>query len=205
MTTRSPSEDVSLPQPGTEFGNRKASDFSMRNLSSKGAANVKSSAVAVDISDESQKPRHGLRFWMCIVAIMVSSFLMVLDLVSSGRRLFWPRTYDPIGWDWNRLTSNCTRPTRTGIRMGRLCIRTLGDCILAYDRRTRSSNSLQYHSRSLWTYENFQVFGRRIIMLIMVFLFAVGSAMCGAAPSMNFLIASRSTFPPNFGVPVRIR
>lgn len=30
-------------------------------------------------------------------------------------------------------------------------------------------------------------------MLVMVFLFAVGSAMCGAAPSLNFLIASRSS------------
>lgn len=30
-------------------------------------------------------------------------------------------------------------------------------------------------------------------MLLMVFLFAVGSAMCGAAPTMNFLIAARGT------------
>lgn len=37
-----------------------------------------------------------------------------------------------------------------------------------------------------------QVFGRRIVMLLQILLFAVGSAMCGAAPSMNVLIAGRS-------------
>ncbi|KAF8996657.1 iron permease [Cyathus striatus] len=37
-----------------------------------------------------------------------------------------------------------------------------------------------------------QVFGRRSVMLVGLFLFALGSAMCGAAPSMNFLIASRT-------------
>lgn len=39
-----------------------------------------------------------------------------------------------------------------------------------------------------------QVFGRRSVMLSQVLIFAVGSAMCGAAPSLNFLIASRSKY-----------
>ncbi|KAL5495937.1 hypothetical protein ACEPAI_1401 [Sanghuangporus weigelae] len=37
-----------------------------------------------------------------------------------------------------------------------------------------------------------QMFGRRIIILTMVFLFAVGTVMCDAAPSLNFLIVSRT-------------
>ncbi|KAL6299612.1 iron permease [Sparassis latifolia] len=37
-----------------------------------------------------------------------------------------------------------------------------------------------------------QIFGRRAIMLASVAFFGVGSALCGAAPSMNFLIAGRA-------------
>lgn len=37
-----------------------------------------------------------------------------------------------------------------------------------------------------------QVFGRRKVMLWQLFLFGLGSAMSGAAPSLNFLIAGRS-------------
>lgn len=36
------------------------------------------------------------------------------------------------------------------------------------------------------------MFGRKIVMLSVIFLFAAGSALCGAAPSLNFLVASRS-------------
>ncbi|KAJ7101372.1 major facilitator superfamily domain-containing protein [Mycena belliarum] len=37
-----------------------------------------------------------------------------------------------------------------------------------------------------------QIFGRRIVMLAALFFFALGSVLCGAAPSMNFLIAGRT-------------
>jgi MFS family permease len=37
-----------------------------------------------------------------------------------------------------------------------------------------------------------QVFGRRPVMLVSLFIFAVGSAICGAAPSINVLILGRS-------------
>lgn len=37
-----------------------------------------------------------------------------------------------------------------------------------------------------------KVFGRRGVMLLQIFLFAFGSALCGAAQSMNFLIGGRS-------------
>lgn len=37
-----------------------------------------------------------------------------------------------------------------------------------------------------------QVFGRRIVMFSSILIFAIGSALCGAAPSMNFLIAGRA-------------
>ncbi|THH07858.1 hypothetical protein EW146_g9180 [Bondarzewia mesenterica] len=37
-----------------------------------------------------------------------------------------------------------------------------------------------------------QIFGRRIVMLASLLLMAIGSALCGAATSMNFLIAGRT-------------
>ncbi|KZP17646.1 iron permease, partial [Athelia psychrophila] len=37
-----------------------------------------------------------------------------------------------------------------------------------------------------------QAFGRRPIILFSLLIFGIGSAMCGAAPSMNFLIAART-------------
>lgn len=40
----------------------------------------------------------------------------------------------------------------------------------------------------------FQVFGRKPVLLAQVFLFGLGSAMCGAATNMNFLIGGRSEY-----------
>ncbi|KLO16819.1 iron permease [Schizopora paradoxa] len=37
-----------------------------------------------------------------------------------------------------------------------------------------------------------QVFGRRVTMLLQIFLFAAGSAICGAAPSLSVLIVGRT-------------
>ncbi|KAJ7183522.1 major facilitator superfamily domain-containing protein [Mycena filopes] len=37
-----------------------------------------------------------------------------------------------------------------------------------------------------------EVFGRRVVMLGALFCFALGSVLCGAAPTMNFLIAGRT-------------
>ncbi|KAF7296868.1 MFS general substrate transporter [Mycena indigotica] len=37
-----------------------------------------------------------------------------------------------------------------------------------------------------------QIFGRRFVMLLSIAIFMVGSALCGAATSMNFLIAGRT-------------
>jgi MFS family permease len=45
-----------------------------------------------------------------------------------------------------------------------------------------------------------QMFGRRVVMLGALAFFALGSALCGAAPSMQFLIAGRGS--PDF--PLRI-
>ncbi|KAL5495946.1 hypothetical protein ACEPAI_1410 [Sanghuangporus weigelae] len=101
---------------------------------------------------------RGLRFWMCIVAIMVSSFLMVLDLSGVGTALpvivadLHGKEFEWVGSAY-ALSATAFLPLSGGLA---------------------------------------QVFGRRIVMLSMVFLFAVGSAMCGAAPSLNFLIASRT-------------
>ncbi|KAI5119018.1 hypothetical protein M0805_001877 [Coniferiporia weirii] len=108
--------------------------------------------------DATQTPKRGLRFWMCIVAIMVSSFLMVLDLAGVGTALpvivadLHGREFEWVGSAY-ALSATAFLPLSGGMA---------------------------------------QVFGRRSVMLFMVFLFAVGSAMCGAAPSLNFLIASRT-------------
>jgi MFS family permease len=44
-----------------------------------------------------------------------------------------------------------------------------------------------------------QVFGRQPVMLTSLFIFAVGSAICGAAPSMNILILGRSMLYVYYG------
>lgn len=40
---------------------------------------------------------------------------------------------------------------------------------------------------------NLQALGRRPVMLGLLALFAIGSALCGAATSLNFLIAGRGS------------
>ncbi|TFK35058.1 MFS general substrate transporter [Crucibulum laeve] len=44
-----------------------------------------------------------------------------------------------------------------------------------------------------------QVFGRRSVMLVSLFLFGLGSILCGAAPSLNFLIAGRELVVQGLG------
>lgn len=47
------------------------------------------------------------------------------------------------------------------------------------------------------SYNHVQIFGRRSAMVLSQGMFALGSALSGAAQNMNWLIAARSTcFPP---------
>ena len=41
---------------------------------------------------------------------------------------------------------------------------------------------------------NVKVFGRRLVLFLQIIFFAVGSALCGAARSVNFLVAGRSEY-----------
>lgn len=44
-------------------------------------------ADAVEAVHDVEPPNRGLRFWLCIVSLMVSSFLMVFELVSDLARV----------------------------------------------------------------------------------------------------------------------
>lgn len=41
----------------------------------------KSVQPSIAVVDPTAKPKRGLRFWMCVLAIVICSFLMALDLV----------------------------------------------------------------------------------------------------------------------------
>ncbi|KAL5518322.1 hypothetical protein ACEPAH_4 [Sanghuangporus vaninii] len=139
-----------------KLGDRKASDLTENSLPAK--ESTQALMGAVEVNNGQQQQGRGLRFWMCIFAIMVSSFLMVLDLSGVGTALpvivadLHGKEFEWVGSAY-ALSATAFLPLSGGLA---------------------------------------QVFGRRIVMLAMVFLFAVGSAMCGAAPSLNFLIASRT-------------
>jgi hypothetical protein len=50
-----------------------------------------------------------------------------------------------------------------------------------------------YNNQYLGGSSETQIFGRKILMSGSIVIFAVGSALCGAANSLNFLIAGRGT------------
>lgn len=85
------------------------------------------------VSDELSKQQRGLRFWMCIVALMVSSFLMVLDLVRKHSVVYTRAA--PHGcaavWSWDGTSGYRRRSPWQGVRVGWLCIRSLGDRLSA--------------------------------------------------------------------------
>ncbi|PAV18467.1 MFS general substrate transporter [Pyrrhoderma noxium] len=103
-------------------------------------------------------PPRDAKFWMCIVALMLSSFLVVLDV--SGLSTALPDIVNDLHgteFEWigsaYALASTAFLPLSGGLA---------------------------------------QVFGRKPVLLSQVLLFAVGSAICGAASSMNILIAGRT-------------
>ncbi|KAI5115105.1 hypothetical protein M0805_009189 [Coniferiporia weirii] len=102
--------------------------------------------------------KRDFRFWMCIVALMMASFLIVLDLSGLGTAL--PTIVNDLhGTEFEWVGS-------------------------AY---ALASTALLPLTGALA-----QVFGRKSVMLTQIFMFALGSALCGAAKSMNSLIGGRT-------------
>jgi len=77
--------------------------------------------------------------------------------------------------------------------MGRFCIRLRLDCPRTSLWRTITGtlSHLFYKLEALDLHP--QILGRRPIMLSAILLFALGSTICGAASSMNMLIAGRGS------------
>ncbi|KAH8111198.1 iron permease [Phellopilus nigrolimitatus] len=101
---------------------------------------------------------RGFWFWMCMVSIMLSSFVMAMDLTGITTALpVIVRELHGEQFEWvgsaYALSAAAFLPLSGGLA---------------------------------------QVFGRRLSMLLQLFLFALGSALCGASTSMNFLIAGRT-------------
>ncbi|KAI5118634.1 hypothetical protein M0805_000010 [Coniferiporia weirii] len=115
--------------------------------------------ASIDTGDSATKNyERGFKFWMCFVAIMMSSFLMALDVCGLSTALpIIIADLHGVEFEWAgsayALAATAFLPLSGGLA---------------------------------------QVFGRKSIMLKQIFLFALGSAVCGAAPSVNCLIAGRT-------------
>ncbi|KAH8108240.1 iron permease [Phellopilus nigrolimitatus] len=117
-------------------------------------------AALVTVSQPSvpKAKERGFRFWMCMASIMLSSFVMAMDLTGIATALpvivseLHGEQFEWVGSAY-ALSATAFLPLSGGLA---------------------------------------QVFGRRLSMLLQLFLFALGSALCGASTSMNFLIAGRT-------------
>lgn len=78
--------------------------------------------------------------------------------------------------------------------MGWFGIRVSINRISSFDRCTRSGEHTDTTRPGVISSSSSssQVFGRKPVFLTQLFLFALGSALCGAAKDMSFLIGSRS-------------
>lgn len=112
-----------------------------------------------EIDDDAPIPqKKGLRFWLIIVSLLVSTFLAALDLTAIATAL--PTIAEQL---------NSTDYTWIG-----------------------SAYSICSTAFIPWSGGLADIFGRRNVLLGAVLFFAVGSAMCGAAPNMEVMIAGRS-------------
>ncbi|KAF8502520.1 iron permease [Gautieria morchelliformis] len=103
-------------------------------------------------------PERGIRFWMAIVCLMLSTFLAALDTTSVATAL--PTIIDSLqGSQFAWIGSAYT---------------------LAAVATIPSSGNLA------------NLFGRRSVLLVYLLVFALGSALCGAAQSMAMLIGGRT-------------
>ncbi|KAL5513681.1 hypothetical protein ACEPAH_4080 [Sanghuangporus vaninii] len=128
------------------------------------AANVSSASDSFTNVQRTQPPlapeatRRDLRFWMCIVCMMIASFVVALDLTGISTALpviirdLKGKEFEWVGSAY-ALSATAFLPLSGGLA---------------------------------------QIFGRRESMLLQIFLFALGSVLCGVATSLNFLIAGRT-------------
>lgn len=94
-----------------------------------------------------------------------------------------------------RATNNCARLARRRFRLGGLSVRSGGYGPTASDWRHGTGLFLVTWGHLNSADSEFllpQIFGRRTSMLVSLAMFVLGSALCGSAQNMNWLIAARS-------------
>lgn len=147
---------------------------------------------AASVPTPAPRSKKGFRFWMVFLAVCVSLFLSALELVSTSP------VYSPV----LSLTSTQTAvgtalPTIIHELGGEQYIWVASAYALASTALLPASGGFAQVSYTMAGHRNLliiliQIFGRRITMLASLGLFALGSALCGAAQSLNWLIAARS-------------
>lgn len=122
--------------------------------------------------------RRGLQFWLIFISVCVSLFLSALEFTGlstalptiindlQGENFVW------VGSGYS-LASTALLPLSGGLA------------------QVRSSVMIVLKHSSLTDLLIEQVFGRKAVMISTLLVFALGSALCGAAQSMNWLIAAR--------------
>lgn len=128
--------------------------------------------------DAPQSPgssKKGLKFWLIILSLCLSIFLSALELTAVSTAL--PVIiHDLQGGDFvwvgtaYSLASTAFLPLSGGVAEVRILTLSTRSCFLTYCT---------------------QIFGRRIAMFFSLSTFILGSALCGAAQNMNWLIAAR--------------
>ncbi|EAU87383.2 MFS multidrug transporter [Coprinopsis cinerea okayama7 len=119
--------------------------------------------------------KKGAKFWLVFVSLCVTLFLSALDytaLASALPVIVHELKGSDFAWIGTAyaLTSTAFLPMSGG---------------LAQVKRSRSETRSKKLTLS-------QIVGRRIAFIIALFFFALGSALCGAAQSMDWLIAARA-------------
>jgi hypothetical protein len=144
------------------------------------------------------------RFWMIFLALMFSIFLFALGELCSVRRGSMTDA------DLRPIDRRDCHPQNVGLRLGQQSARSDGpthgptDEDAWADSSTNAFNSL---SQLSWLASGFfltllgfnlmysqwnQIFPSKVVMLFAVFIFEVGSLVCGVAPSMVVLILGRA-------------
>ena len=145
---------------------------------------VQDSLKGSELITESEAPskahtrsKKGFRFWMIFLSICIALFLSALELTAVSTAL--PVIVNELQGDefvWvgaaYSLASTAFLPMSGGVSEVRLITE-----ILVFSSR--------FSPRG-------QIFGRRVAMLFALVCFILGSGLCGAAKSMNWLIAARS-------------
>jgi MFS family permease len=126
---------------------------------------------------EFEAPPKDHRFWAVILATCVALFLSALDLVRHQNFFFQVQTIDRISIQTALSTA---LPT---------IVRDLKSTQFTW---VGSAYALTSTAFIPWMGGLSYIFGRRELMLTSLAFFAIGSAICGAAPTMTVLLIGRS-------------